>query len=82
MAIEKIIYNNNLKTPDSYTVECAGKSKTFNKGEELSIGEWLKAIWKDEFFPSEARIYYNISWDCDHVLYCGYKEDIDHEIMA
>lgn len=72
MNIKKIIYNDNLRTPDSYTVECGGKTMMFNKGEEPLIGEWIKSIWKDEFFPSEASVYYNIDWDCDHVLYCKY----------
>ena len=76
MAIKKTVYNSNLRTPDSYTVECAGKVKTFNKGEEKSIGEWIQNIWKDEFFPSEAKVYYNIGWDCDHVLYCKYEQEV------
>lgn len=68
----KTVYNTNLRTPDSYTVECAGKTKTFDRGDESKIGEWLTSIWLNEFFPSSAMIYYNIDWDCDHVLFCKY----------
>ena len=71
----KTIYNSNLREPDSYTVECGGKERMFDKSDAKKIGEWIKSLWEGEFFPSPAYIYYNIDWDSDHVLYCKYEKD-------
>ena len=69
--IIKTVYNHNLRKPDSYTIECGGYKATFKCGEESMIGEWILDIWAmaDEARPAEpAYVYYNIDWDCDHVL--------------
>lgn len=71
--IKKTIYNNNLRTPDSYTVECGNKTKTFMKGSERCIGEWIMSLWNNDFFPMPANVYYNIGWENDHILYCKYE---------
>lgn len=73
MQIKKTVFNDNLRTPDTYTVECAGRSATFDRGKEKELGAWVMAIWETELIASEARIYYNIGWDCDHVLYAAYN---------
>ena len=49
--------------------------------EEELIEQWIMAIWhqeEDPFFPefsvfSPAYLYYDIDWDCDHVLYAKYE---------
>lgn len=73
MAIVKTTYNTNLRTPDSYTVECGNKRKMFDVTEKSKVGEWVKSVWENEFLPSPAYVYYNIGWDNDHILYCKYE---------
>ncbi len=77
--IIKTVYNHNLRQPDSYTVECGGKKATFKYGDEAKVGAWIEDVWADEedgFFNvySPAYVYYNIDWDCDHVLYAKYEK--------
>lgn len=71
--IQKTIYNENLRHPDSITVECGNERKTFDERDKAGIGEWIQSIWNKEFFPAPAYVYYNIGWDADHVLYCRYE---------
>ena len=71
--IRKTVFNRNLRRADSYTVECGKHHKTFFKGCEKAVGEWVKQIWNDELFPQPAYVYLNIGWDNDHVLYCKYE---------
>ena len=78
MKVTKTVYNSRLREPYSYTVECNGKKAEFQHGEESKVSEWVKGIWdeqEDGFFNtySPAYIYYNIDWDCDHVLYAKYE---------
>lgn len=68
----RTIINDNLRTPDSYTVECGGFKKNFSASEKKEIGSWVKSIWNEEMFPSTAYVYFNIDWDCDHILHCKY----------
>ena len=68
----RTIINDNLRTPDSYTVECGGFKKNFSASEKKEIGSWIKSIWNKEMFPSTAYVYFNIGWDCDHILHCKY----------
>ena len=76
MKIKKTVYNHNLRKPDSYTVECGQHKRFFNAGEEKKVGEWVKGLWR-QGEDSPAYVYYNIDWDCDHVLYCKYEFEID-----
>lgn len=79
--IRKTILNPNLRSPDGYQVSCAGMKARFKPGEEELIEQWMMAIWhqeEDPFFPefsvfSPAYLYYDIDWDCDHVLYAKYE---------
>lgn len=78
--IIKTVYNHNLRKPDSYTVEYGGHKATFKRGEEAMIGDWIQDIWtaeEDGIFNvhSPAYVYYNIDWDCDHVLYAKYEKE-------
>lgn len=78
--IKKVVYNHNLRTPDSITVECGRNKKTFSKDSFEEVEKWLVEIWtkervenKFDFVPlSKARVFYNIDWDSDNVLYCEY----------
>lgn len=79
MQIIKTVYNENLRTPDGYTVTCGEKRKNFNKGEEENAGKWIRSAWDSEIFPSPAYVYYNIGWDNDHVLYCKYEVRAESE---
>ena len=72
--IRQTIYNDNLRTPDSVTVECGKHTKGFLYPDDSEkVGDWVRSIWAEEFFPSPAYIYYNIDWDCDHVLFCKFE---------
>lgn len=71
--IQKTIYNEHLMNPDSITVECGGESRTFDVNDKAQVEEWIQSIWRKEFFPSPANVFYNIGWDADHVLYCRYE---------
>ena len=71
--LRRTIYNNNLRTPDSITVECGSHIKTFPASDKRAVGEWVREIWNNEFFPEPAYLYFNIDWDCDHILYCKYE---------
>lgn len=78
MTIQKTVYNSRLRPADSYTVECGGLKARFRWNEQHKVGEWIMKVWKDQedgFFNthSPAYVYYNIDWDCDHVLYCKYE---------
>ena len=77
MKVIKTVYNSNLLPPDSYTVECGKEKALFKKGEEKSVGEWIRSIWAKDAAKEPAYIYYNIDWDCDHVLYCKYEYEFD-----
>ena len=77
--IKRSVYNSRLMEPDSITVECAKQKATFSYAERSKVGEWVNAIWdseEDGFFNnySPAYVYYNIDWDCDHVLYAKYEK--------
>ncbi len=81
-----IVYNRNLRNPDSITVECGKEKKTFPVGEYTNrmtvlakVEQWILELWKKEreksfgFVPlPKARVYFNIDWDSDHVLFCDY----------
>lgn len=74
MTITRTIFNANLKRPDSIRVECGEYAKVFAYCDRSQIGAWIKGIWaQDEFFHSAAYVYYDIDWDCNHVLYCIYE---------
>ena len=81
LTIKKSVKSGNLISPDSYKVNCAGKSATFTKGEEKKIGEWIINAWKDEIFgfiPSCASVYHifengAFTYDDTIVLYCTYE---------
>lgn len=77
MKLIKTVYNSRLLSPDSYTVECGNKKARFQKGEEKAVGDWVRGIWAKSVFKEPAYIYYNIGWDCDHVLYCKYECEFD-----
>lgn len=78
--IKKTVFNPNLKKPDSVTVEIfdENENKTISKTfayptENKKVSQWIKSIWeKQEFFCYPARVYFNIGWDDDHILYCEY----------
>ena len=72
MKIIRTIYQDRLLPPDSITVECGSKKQDFGVDDKLKVGEWIKAVWKSgEIQP--AYVYYNITWDSDHVLYAKYE---------
>ena len=78
MTIQKTVYNSRLRPADSYTVECGGRKANFKWNEQQKVGEWIMAVWREQedgFFNTHtpAYVYYNIDWDCDHVLYCKYE---------
>ena len=79
MKIKRFIYNPNLREPDGITVECGREKKHFKPDEKREVGKWLTDLWtkqQDENFglilTPEARVYYDIDWDSDHVLYCKF----------
>lgn len=76
MKITKTVYNSHLLTPDSVTVQCGDQKKDFSYAERGKVGEWMKSIWENEFFPTPAYVYYNIDWDSDHILYCKYECEV------
>lgn len=70
------VMNPNLRNPDSVTVRCGNKQKMFSSEEFSQVTGWVRDIWNeisenDPFFPvyPEAKIYFNIDWDCDDVYY-------------
>ena len=71
--IVKTVYAYNLRPADSYTVECGRHKKTFPASDPKAVGKWIMDIWESEIFPYPAYVYYNIDWDCDHILYCKYE---------
>lgn len=71
--VKKTVYQQNLRSPDSYTVECDGQVRNFPASNKLDIGKWISQIWDNSFFPAPAYVYCNIDWDSDHILYCKYE---------
>ena len=76
MEIKLTVVNSNLRNPDSVTVRCGNKQKMFGSEEFSQIEDWICNVWneiseKNRFFPvyPEAKIYFNIDWDCDDVYY-------------
>ena len=76
MEIKLTVMNPNLRNPDSVTVRCGNKQKMFGCEEFSQVQGWICDIWneiseKNRFFPvyPEAKIYFNIDWDCDDVYY-------------
>lgn len=77
-SIKRTIINNRLRDPFSVTVECDGKKAEFRWEERHKVGEWMMQVWREQedgFFNthSPAYVYYNIDWDCDHVLFAKYE---------
>lgn len=80
------VYNRNLRHPDSIAVECGKNKKTFAVGSYQNImdviwiiEQWILIIWKEQrantfgFLPlPKARVFFNIDWDADNVLFCEY----------
>ena len=76
MEIKLTVVNSNLRNPDSVTVRCGNKQKMFSCEEFSQVEDWICNVWneiseKNRFFPvyPEAKIYFNIDWDCDDVYY-------------
>ena len=76
--IRKTVYNRRLITPHSITVECGNKKAEFKYDARCWIGDWIKAVWKEQedgLFNTHtpAYVYYNIDWDADHILHSKYE---------
>ena len=76
MEIKLTVVNSNLRNPDSVTVRCGNNQKMFSCEEFSQVEDWICNVWneiseKNRFFPvyPEAKIYFNIDWDCDDVYY-------------
>ncbi len=79
MKIERVIYVPNIRQPDRITVVCGKEKRYFKPEEKREVGNWLTSLWtkqQEENFgfilTPEARVYYDIDWDCDDVLYCKF----------
>lgn len=79
MKIQRVIYNPNLRNPDRITVVCGREKRHFKPEEKLEVGKWLKDLWNKQqeenfglILTPEARVYYDIDWDSDNVLYCKF----------
>jgi hypothetical protein len=79
MKVNRVIYNHNLREPDRITVFCGKEKKHFKPSEKREVGNWLTRLWEQQMeenfgliLTPEARVYYDIDWDCDHILYCKF----------
>lgn len=79
MKVERVIYNHNLRDPDRIVVECGKEKKYFKPTEKREVGRWLTDLWNKQqeencglIITPEARVYYDIDWDNDNVLYCKF----------
>lgn len=78
MTLVKTIYENNLRTPFNVRVECGKSVKIFEHYDEDEILKWLTPIWKQQLEETiliayPAFVYFNLTWDFDHILYCKYE---------
>lgn len=79
MKVERVLINPWLREPDRITVECGPYKRYFKPDEKPEVGKWLKSLWEQEqeenfglILHREARVYYDIDWDSDHVLFCKF----------
>ena len=79
MKVKRVIYNHSIREPDRITVVCGKEKKHFKPDEKIEVGRWLEALWNKQqeenlgmLITPEARVYYDIDWDCDNVLYCKF----------
>ena len=70
--IRKTIYNDNLRSPDSYTVRCGDKKLNVSVGDEKKIADFFLNVWDEDPSRPAGYVYYNIDWDCDDVIFCKY----------
>lgn len=87
MRVLRHIYNYNLRTPDSVTVEVGSHKRLFAYEDRKEVAPWVEQIWQQELDAGKsyeectpAYIYYNIDWDCDHVLFARYKPNPNQEV--
>ena len=87
MKVIRKIFNHNLRMPDSVTVEVGKHKAIFSYEDRKQVAPYVEEIWKKELDAGKsledctpAYIYYNIDWDCDHVLFARYRPSPNQEV--